>query len=202
LNWNGVGRVNDKKALRTAMRAKRADFAGSIPANVRRLILNRPPTVITEFLQEHRTLGFYLASADEAPSLGWMRWCHENGWTIALPRFANKAAAMEFALWDNPWDESTLESGPFGIAQPPASAALARPDALIVPLVAFTAQCHRLGQGGGHYDRWLADHPKTQAIGLAWDVQHLDQLPLESHDQNLAAVVTPTQIYWNKADAN
>lgn len=66
---------------------------------------------------------------------------------------------------------------------------------LFVPLVGFTAEGARLGQGGGHYDRWLADHPDTTAIGLAWDGQRVDDLPTEAHDIPLAAVVTPTRIY-------
>jgi 5-formyltetrahydrofolate cyclo-ligase len=48
---------------------------------------------------------------------------------------------------------------------------------LFVPLIGFTAALDRLGQGGGHYDRWLAEHPGAQAIGLAWDAQACDTLP-------------------------
>jgi len=65
----------------------------------------------------------------------------------------------------------------------------------VVPLIAFTADGHRLGQGGGHYDRWLGAHPETPAIGLAWDCQLAEELPVEDHDHPLAAVVTPTRIY-------
>jgi 5-formyltetrahydrofolate cyclo-ligase len=61
--------------------------------------------------------------------------------------------------------------------------------------VGFTASGARLGQGGGHYDRWLAEHPGTLAVGLAWDAQLCDTLPTEPHDAPLAAVVTPTRIY-------
>ncbi len=41
-------------------------------------------------------------------------------------------------------------------------------DVLFVPLVGFTAQGQRLGQGGGHYDRWLEAHPDAVPIGMAW----------------------------------
>jgi 5-formyltetrahydrofolate cyclo-ligase len=69
------------------------------------------------------------------------------------------------------------------------------PDVLFVPLVGFTADGGRLGQGGGHYDRWLEAHPETKAIGLAWDCQLADDLPREPHDRPLLAVVTPTRLY-------
>ena len=75
-----------------------------------------------------------------------------------------------------------------------ADAPLVQPQVLFVPLVSFTTGA-RLGQGGGHYDRWLADHPDTVAIGLAWDCQLVDALPIEPHDIPLTAIITPTRIY-------
>ena len=59
----------------------------------------------------------------------------------------------------------------------------------------FTAQGKRLGQGGGHYDRWLASRPATLRIGLAWDAQLVEELPVEPHDMALNAIVTPTRLY-------
>ena len=70
-----------------------------------------------------------------------------------------------------------------------------RPDVLLVPIVGFTDNGERLGQGGGHYDRWLEAHPETIAIGMAWDCQKRDRLPVEGHDRRLHAVVTPTRFY-------
>ena len=190
--------LEEKKALRREMRAKRRQFVADIPAGVRALILNRPPAAIVEALSGKPVLGFYMATGDEAPTLGWMRWFHENGWQVALPRFTAGQAGMEFAVWDNPLDDEMLEPGLMGIAQPAGSAPAIVPDALVVPLVAFTAEGHRLGQGGGHYDRWLAANPVELAIGLAWDVQCVDALPIEAHDRPLDAVVTPTRVYWSK----
>jgi 5-formyltetrahydrofolate cyclo-ligase len=64
-------------------------------------------------------------------------------------------------------------------------------DAVIVPGLAFTREGHRLGQGGGHFDRFL---PRLSAgclrIGVAFDEQLVDALPLESHDVTLDMVVT------------
>lgn len=188
--------LNAKKRLRDDLRARRRDHVATLPQGLRALILNRPPAALAEMLQGARTLGLYMAHGTEAPTLGWIRWFHENGWAIALPRFAGKDAPMEFRLWENPWDEAGLETGLMGIPQPRGDAPPADPDALIVPLVGFTPACERLGQGGGHYDRWLAAHPGTAAIGLAWDCQMVDSLPTEPHDVPLRAVVTPTRIHW------
>ncbi len=82
-----------------------------------------------------------------------------------------------------------------GLMQPAADAPLVVPEVLFMPLVGFTERGERIGQGGGFYDRWLAAHPATIAIGLAWDMQKVDDLPIEAHDMPLTAVITPTRIY-------
>ncbi|MFA7587883.1 MAG: 5-formyltetrahydrofolate cyclo-ligase, partial [Novosphingobium sp.] len=104
-----------------------------------------------------------------------------------------------FRLWNDPFDIESLETGPFGIQQPPQTAEETVPDAMIVPLLGFTAQGERLGQGGGHYDRWLAANSGTLTLGLGWDCQLVEALPRESHDICLRAVITPTRIYEGDA---
>jgi 5-formyltetrahydrofolate cyclo-ligase len=66
---------------------------------------------------------------------------------------------------------------------------------VFVPLLGFTPRGDRLGQGGGHYDRWLEANPSVPAIGLAWDCQKMENLPVEPHDRRLAMIVTPTRVH-------
>ena len=115
--------------------------------------------------------------------------------TLALPWFSDRDHDMKFRLWLDPHDEGGLEPGPYGMMQPLADAPEVLPNTVFVPVVGFTARRERLGQGGGHYDRWLALNPQVQTIGLAWDCQLVDSLPVEDHDIHLGAVVTPTRIY-------
>lgn len=184
-----------KDKLRKEMRARRREHVAALPAATRGLILMRPPSPALALIPEGACVGLYHASRDEAPASGWARWLAENGRTIALPWFADKAAAMTFRIWANPWDDESLQRSPWGGLQPDSDAAAVTPEVLVVPLVAFTAAGARLGQGGGHYDRWLADHPGVAAIGLAWDCQLSEALPSEAHDRALTAVVTPTRFY-------
>jgi len=144
---------------------------------------------------ENAVVGLYYAIPPEAPTLSYARWFHENGRRVALPWFEDRGAPMRFRIWSNPWDETLLETGPFDLIQPRADAEEAEPALMIVPLLAFTAEGDRLGQGGGYYDRWHAAHPLVPAIGIAWDCQLVDSLPTESHDHPLDAVVTPTRLY-------
>ena len=102
---------------------------------------------------------------------------------------------MQFRQWLDPYDDAGLKPGPYAALQPAAEAPLVTPTLAFVPLLAFTAEGARLGQGGGHYDRWLAANPATLALGLAWDGQLLETLPTQEHDQTLKAIITPTRAY-------
>lgn len=184
-----------KAALRRSYRQARAEHVEALPAGLRALMLNRPPAPVVKMIPDGATVGLYYPTGSEAPALGWARWLPANGWPVALPYFHRRDTRMTFRTWANPWDEHALEIGPWRALQPPAEAPEVVPDVVIVPLLAFTANGHRLGQGGGHYDRWLAAHPDAMAIGLAWDCQHAEDLPMEAHDRPLIAVVTPTRIY-------
>jgi 5-formyltetrahydrofolate cyclo-ligase len=184
-----------KPALRKALRIARNAHAAALDPRVRALVMMRPPAALLERVPTGATIGLYVAGSGEAPTIGYARHFHEAGHTIALPRFADRDSPMEFRRWVSPHLDELLETGPYGIVQPTASAPAVVPDVLFVPLVGFTADGDRLGQGGGHYDRWLAAHPATTAIGLAWDCQLVDDLPREAHDRPLSAVVTPTRLF-------
>lgn len=61
---------------------------------------------------------------------------------------------------------------------------------IIVPMLGFDGALHRLGYGGGYYDRLLARQATARKIGLCYDLGRLEQLPVEPHDQPLDAVIT------------
>jgi 5-formyltetrahydrofolate cyclo-ligase len=187
--------LSEKDRLRGEMRAARRAHVSALPAATRALLFLRPPRAIADLVPAGGTVGLYHAAANEAPTRGYARWFLENGRHIALPRFAGRGDAMRFHVWRDPFEDSDLEPGPYGHSQPAAEAEEAMPGLVFVPLLAFTAEGARLGQGGGHYDRWLADNPAAVPVGLAWDCQHVPALPVEPHDRMLRAVVTPTRLY-------
>jgi 5-formyltetrahydrofolate cyclo-ligase len=189
-----MGVTLEKARLRKALRTARRDYAQGLDPRVRALVLSRPPAALSALVPAGAVVGVYHAVAGEAPALGYARHFHEAGHPVALPWFADAATPMAFRQWQSPWLDDLLVSGAYG-PQPGDHAPLVTPDVLFVPLVGFSADGGRLGQGGGHYDRWLTAHPGTTAIGLAWDCQLVDTLPREPHDRGLTAVVTPTRLY-------
>ncbi len=186
---------SDKQTLRKKLRTARREHVAAQPDSIRALLFHRPPAPLLGKIGADAVIGLYHANAQEAPAAGYARFFQEAGHTIALPYFASPDAPMTFRMHDDPHGESDLEPGPFDLHQPASNAPEIAPDVLFVPLIGFTADLDRLGQGGGHYDRWLAEHPGRMAIGLAWDVQCVEALPTEPHDIALDAVVTPTRIY-------
>lgn len=113
------------------------------------------------------------------------------GHTLALPVVTGRNEALRFRAY-RPGD--TLISGFGGIMQPCADAAEIDPDFLFVPLAAFDRNLHRLGYGAGFYDRTLAELRSSAAgrtaVGLAFAVQQVGELPIEEHDIALDFVVT------------
>lgn len=113
----------------------------------------------------------------------------------AFPRIDNGSLRFHVAAWRE------LVPGPMGIPQPRADAPEIVPQLLLVPLIAATPSGVRLGQGGGYYDRTLArlrsqlqDGQALVTVGLAWDCQIADILPLEAHDVRLDWLATPTRL--------
>ncbi len=183
-----------KRQLRTELRRKRQEHAATLPSEVSALVFSRPPQQVLELVPAEATIGLYRSDEGEAPSRGYIRFFFERGHPIALPRVTTLDKPMEFRRHTDPYEESDLEAGVWGLRQPRTDAPVVVPEVLFMPLVGFTANGDRLGQGGGYYDRYLAAHPQVIAIGMAWDVQEVGELPTELHDMRLSAIVTPTRV--------
>lgn len=96
-----------------------------------------------------------------------------------------------------PQTPESFTVGAYGIPEPAIDDSIevepSELDLIIVPAVAYTRECLRLGQGGGYYDRLLR---KTSAftVGVGYDFQLLDSLPVEKHDISLDCVALPRQL--------
>lgn len=80
----------------------------------------------------------------------------------------------------------------FGVSEPTGPALdLAVVDLVIVPGLAFTSSGGRLGYGGGYYDRFLPRlAPEVPNVGVCFDEQVIDDLPVEAHDIRVRRVVS------------
>jgi 5-formyltetrahydrofolate cyclo-ligase len=134
----------------------------------------------------------FAAIRDEINPADLMAWLHAEGFRLALPVMVGKGQPLLMRAW-SPGD--AMEPAQWGIAEPLQGKPELDPDVLLVPLLAFDAAGHRLGYGGGFYDRTLAKFRSKKpvvAIGVGYDEQKIDAVPVESYDQRLDWVLTPS----------
>jgi 5-formyltetrahydrofolate cyclo-ligase len=180
----------DKSAARALAKARRADltvvqrerlsaalvaFAGAVSALT-------PTGIIAGFL----------SIGDEIDLMPLMQALERRGHGLVLPVMQGRGQPLLFRHY-SPGD--TLAATTWGIQEPLATVATLQPDLLLVPMLAFDASGHRLGYGGGFYDRSLAllrMSATVIAVGVAFDEQRLDAVPHLDYDQRLDGVLTPT----------
>lgn len=86
-----------------------------------------------------------------------------------------------------------VETG-FGTMGPGPEATVLQPQLMLVPLAAFDRTGHRIGYGAGYYDRAIAALRQAgrapRLIGVAFDIQEVDEVPHASHDIAMPAILT------------
>lgn len=93
-------------------------------------------------------------------------------------------------------DFAQLEKGYFGIPEPARGEIVQWEEALmIMPGVAFDKQNHRVGYGGGFYDRFLEKHPYITRVAVAFEFQMMSEVPVEPTDISPEIIVTEKEIY-------
>ena len=141
--------------------------------------------------QKAKTVLFYASLPGEVETFAMIQQAMQLQKHVALPVLARDQRKMIPTLTDS---LDNLSSGPYGISQPnpdPSKVVEADGlDAVIVPGPAFDQARNRLGRGAGYYDRFLGSLPSRVAkIGIAFDFQVVDCLPVEEHDVPLDAVL-------------
>ncbi len=110
---------------------------------------------------------------------------HAGGHAVLLPQTPPRGQPLTFRRW-RPGAAMLRER--FGTLRPDGEPGT--PAVLLVPLLAFDRQGHRLGYGGGYYDRTLAALPGALRIGCAYAAQEVPAVPVGAHDVRLDAVAT------------
>lgn len=190
--------ASEKKALRARLKAERRGLDPAARASADAAIAARV-RALPEWAAAPVVLA-YLSMADEVDTRELVRAAWAAGKRVAAPRVVGERA-MEWR-WIEP--DSALETSPYGIEEP-----LASPDTLVdatelpaaslalVPGLAFDADGHRLGYGGGFYDAFLAGFTGV-SVGLCRDASLLESLAalgcLEAHDLAASLVVTDARV--------
>jgi 5-formyltetrahydrofolate cyclo-ligase len=191
----------DRKTLRRDMRARRRALT---PLQQRRAGQRLARLVAAQlWFAKARHIALYLPNDGEIDTLPLTQLCRRLGKTLYLPVLH---PIRHNRLWFTPWCPDTrLQRNRYRILEPVLQGKPVRPafalDLVLLPLVAFSADGGRMGMGGGYYDRTFAFRLKQtgvrgpRLVGLAHELQRVDQLPVEDWDVPLDAIATDARIY-------
>lgn len=118
---------------------------------------------------------------------------------IAVP-IARKEREMHFVILK---DFSQLRQTKMGVLEPPFCKenivnSIGKQVLFFVPGSVFDLECNRFGYGGGYYDTYFEKYPEGIKLGLAYDFQVIEKLPVEQFDKKLDAIVT--ELKWIGGD--
>jgi 5-formyltetrahydrofolate cyclo-ligase len=180
----------DKPAARALAKTRRA----AIPSEHRQRLSEAlvTHTAWLSSLTPGSIVSGFLSIGDEIDLGPLMLALNERGHRLALPVMQGKATPLLFRAYA-PGD--ALATTTWGIREPFPAAPTVAPDILLVPLLAFDHTGNRLGYGGGFYDRTITEARNRRditAVGVAFDEQRLDAVPLGDYDEPLDWVLTPS----------
>lgn len=111
---------------------------------------------------------------------------YEGQKTFLLP--VTHRHSMEVRPYDG---EDMMRRGRLGVPEPQTETFKGHIDLILVPGVVFDHHCHRIGRGGGYYDRFLAKQRSSKKIGVCYDYQlKKHDIPHTWRDKRLDRVVT------------
>ncbi|MCP4272501.1 MAG: 5-formyltetrahydrofolate cyclo-ligase [Gammaproteobacteria bacterium] len=146
--------------------------------------------------EKFNTAGIYLQNDNELGTEHLIRLLFQSNCKVYLPVISDYSNnQMEFVHYQQ---QSQMQTNRFGIPEPAdgENISVDQLDIIFLPLTAFDLRGHRLGMGGGFYDRALAkvSGEKPILVGLAYDFQELPTCPAESFDHSLQMIMTPNRV--------
>ena len=193
--------VQQKQAARVKALAQRNDIPQALREQKSASISSRLTAKLDRLLDSHQgdpaTLATYAAMGSEPDPSAFASYAERRGCRVAYPCMLSSAEAAACG--------QRMCMRAVAVGDAPAAPFIARPtrafaatdidrdrfpivpaetlDMIIVPLVAFDRAGARLGYGGGCYDRYLPIlRPDCQVIGIAFDEQCVDHVPIDIHD--------------------
>jgi 5-formyltetrahydrofolate cyclo-ligase len=193
----------DKQKLRKIMEAKRQQLSEVQRQSASEVICRLALNILSPLVRSSTrpTLLTFMPIRSEVDITALTRWWWEAGFHVAVPKVDKALQSME-AYEITSFEE--LEPGAWGIPEPRTMASRvitpASIDVIIVPGLAYDRQGGRLGYGSGFYDRFLRSYdviglPHPFKLGVCFDIQLQDELPMEQHDLHVDRMITEEGVY-------
>lgn len=179
----------DKQLLRQQLRQKRRALDTARHQQLSTQIADN--LTKTSYFQQSHSIACYLAQDGEVDTQYIIRIIWQQKKLCFLPVIDPHLKTLRFALYT---ENCSIRNNQYGIPEPIDTIIIPAEelDLMVAPLVGFDSDNHRLGMGGGFYDRTLAGckHKKPVFVGLAFSFQHIEILPHEPHDAILEFIIT------------
>ena len=192
-----------RKEIREKLNATSEEYRRDASAAIALNVLTMPE------VRDSKTILAYCSVGKEPATLALISRLLEEGKRICLPlctdldeegRRTGAADAMEARVIRS-FDD--LVPGAYGIPEPSADTEMMLPeylDLIILPCVSCDRNCNRIGHGAGYYDKYLSKvRGDCFTLAMCFEEVLADEIPMETHDKPVDAVVTEKQIYrWRR----
>ncbi len=146
-------------------------------------------------LAQARVVMAFASLPDEADLYDLWRRLVEEGKTLVFPVLVGDVGRMDAHIVKD--ISADLKPGRFGLPEPQNGVPLdpRSINFIFIPAVAYDSSGHRLGRGGGYYDRFLSGRaPGAFRCGVAFECQVLENVPVKAHDCAVDALVTENRL--------
>lgn len=179
--------LNDKTELRKKIRELKRAVSAEEKLRRSEAVMLRVEA-LPEF-EKARVVLLYWSMADEVQTHDFVnRWYDKK--VLLLPCVEGD----DLLLRQYTGPECLVAGEQFGIGEPaatlPVFTELERVEMIVVPGVAFDRTGNRMGRGRGFYDRLLKSTPNAVKVGVAYDFQMIESVPVEPHDVKMNLVVS------------
>ena len=186
--------MNSKTALREQLSAKRRAMSSDM-IDARGLKV-QSRFLATPYYSEARVVALYAPIRGEVPTNDILAAALADGKTVCYPLSHVHGRVLSFRAITA---DTELEPGRLGVREPTNSeelVAVEQIDVFVVPGLGFSKDGKRLGRGGGYYDATLkAGTDRSRRVGLAFEEQVLNDLPVTTEDIPMDLVVTESETF-------
>jgi 5-formyltetrahydrofolate cyclo-ligase len=146
--------------------------------------------------EKAKTMMFYLSCGSEVVTDFMINFAFYSGKSVVVPAIKNSGDGKMYAVKISRLEDAC--SSVYGIRQPEINSdnivKKNNIDLVFVPGLAFDIKGYRIGYGKGYYDRWLKGMPFEKTVGLAYDFQLTNQLPIGKYDLQVSIIVTEKRV--------
>jgi 5-formyltetrahydrofolate cyclo-ligase len=181
--------------LKTALRREAAACRDALAADVRQAAAEAIAAQTFPLpIASNVIVSGFMPLKTEINPLPLMQKLAAQGARLALPRIVGRGSPLSMRAWQY---GALLDRGQWGIREPRSDAPAVEPDILLVPLLAFDRAGYRIGYGAGYYDMTIArlrSLKRITAVGIAFAVQEVAEIPKTTRDERLDLVLTEREV--------